>query len=96
MNTNKFFLWIAASLLSTAFCAYSAMADVARPEAYQQLTAVELHPTHAPLLQGGVTGLGASERRYYEPLQLQGVIQRVKARKYVPTTQQKKRKSSRS
>jgi hypothetical protein len=86
MRTNKLFLLIAASLMSGALCAASAMADAPRPEAYQRLTAVELQPGHAPRLNGGFQELSGNERRYSEklPMQLEGAIKKVKAAKYKP------------
>lgn len=83
MHSNKFFFLIAASLLTGAFCAYSAMADV-NQQPYQQLTDVELRTAQTPLLAQGVQGLAGSERRYSErlPVQLDGAIRKVKAAKY--------------
>ena len=91
MRTNKLILLIAAILISGAFCAASAMADAPRPEAYQQLTAVELQPGHAPRLNGGFQELSGNERRYKEklPMQLEGAIKKVKATKYKPQRKSK-------
>jgi hypothetical protein len=84
MSTNKLFILAWMSLLSSAFCAMSALADVARPEAYQKLTAVDLNPGHAPGLRSGFTYLAGAEQRYGErlPLQLDGAIKKVKSSKY--------------
>lgn len=93
MRTNKYFLLIAASLISSALCAASAMADAPRPEAYQQLTAVELQPGHAPRLNSGFQELSGNERRFNEPLpmQLDGALKKVKATKYKPHRKAKPR-----
>jgi hypothetical protein len=86
MSTNKYILWIMASLISGAFCAMSAMADAPRPEAYQRLTAVQLQPAETPRLAHGFSDLSGNERRFQEklPLQLEGAIRKVKATKYKP------------
>lgn len=86
MRTNKQFLLIAATLMSGALCAASALADAPRPEAYQQLTAVEIQPGHAPRLNSGFQELSGNERRFNEPLpvQLDGALKKVKASKYKP------------
>ena len=102
MNTNKLFLWIAASLMSGAVCAASAMAEPAQPDAYRNLRAVELQPGQAPRLTSGFQELSFNERRFAEPLpmQLAGPIQKVKATKYKPHQRPKhkarKAKTSRS
>lgn len=89
MNSNKKMIWIAALMLSGIFCAYSAMADVARPnpsESYHRLTAVALQGEKAPSLNHGVHALSDSEPRYKErlPLQLRGAMSKVKRAKYRP------------
>lgn len=89
MNSNKYFLWIAAVLLTGAFCAYSAMADIAPPTAnYHGLTAVELAPEQTPRLQNGVHHLSRNESRFKErlPLQLRGAMDKIKKAKYRPTS----------
>lgn len=99
MSTNKLFFLIATTLVSGALCAATALAEAPRPEAYQQLTAVELKPGHAPRLNSGFQQLSGNERRYSEPLpmQLDGAIKKVKASKYKPQRKAKpqKRKSAR-
>ena len=86
MSTNKYILWIMASLISGAFCAMSAMADTPRPEAYQRLTAVRLQPAETPRLAHGFSDLSGNERHFQEklPIQLEGAIRKVKATKYKP------------
>ena len=90
MHTNRFFLWIAASLLFGTFCAFSAVADV-NQDPYQQLTDVELRASQAPLLAQGFQGLSGTERRYNErlPVQLDGAIRKVKASKYKSASHRK-------
>jgi hypothetical protein len=84
MNTNKKFLLL--TLLSGIFCAFSAIAEVAEPEAYIKLTAVELAPENAPRLTVGMNDLSRFEAKYQEklPLQLSGAISKVKKAKYQP------------
>lgn len=95
MRTNKHILLIAATLMSGALCAASALADAPRPEAYQQLTAVELQPGHAPRLNGGFQELSGNERRFNEklPVQLDGALKKVKAAKYKPYRKAKPHKA---
>lgn len=94
MTTNKFFLLIAASVMSVALASMSAMADTVKPEAYQQLTAVELKPAYTPRLAHGFSDLSGSERRYQEqlPVQLDGAIKKVKSAKYKPGHKSKGKK----
>lgn len=93
MRTNKHFLLIAASLITGTLTAATALADAPRPEAYQQLTAVEMQPGHAPRLNGGFQELSGNERRFNEPLpvQLDGALKKVKASKYKPHHKGKKK-----
>jgi hypothetical protein len=83
METNKFMPWIAVVLLSGAFCAITAVAEVATPSPYQRMTAVDLNPSQAPMLNYGVQKLSSNEAHYREnlPLQLKGAIYRVERRK---------------
>jgi hypothetical protein len=88
MNTNRYLIWITALMLSGIFCAYSAMADIARPpEEYHRLTAVQLSAGNAPSLKHGVTALSDSETRFKErlPLQLRGAMSKIKRTKYRPS-----------
>jgi hypothetical protein len=86
MNTNKLFLLIAAVLFSGAFCAISAMADVGRPDAYVQLTHVELDTENAPKLINGMSELSSGEPRFQErlPIQLTGPMSHIARAKYKP------------
>jgi hypothetical protein len=83
MSTNKTFLLIAASLLTGAFCAASALAQPSKPDYYQSLSAVEgMNDAQAPAIAGGFYGLSGNERRYAEPLQLSGPSAKIKRAKY--------------
>jgi hypothetical protein len=86
MNSNKFFLLIAASMLTGVFVAATALAVPSSPEEkYQTLSAVDdLNPSQSPQLRGGFTSLGGDERRYREslPLQLSGPMKKAKSVKY--------------
>lgn len=75
------------ALLFGGFCAFSAFAEVAEPEAYVKLTAVELAPENAPRLHAGLKDLSGAEAKYQErlPLQLAGAMEKVKRAKYKPT-----------
>lgn len=81
---NNLFVWIAAVLLSGMFCAVSAMANVNHPEAYKQLTAIEMAPEHTPRYNAGVYALASGERRYQErlPIQLSGAMKKIERTKY--------------
>jgi len=87
MASNKNFVWIAASLLAGALCAFSAAAETHRPEAYEQLTAVQLQPGVAPQAVHGMDTLGSREDRHKErlPLQLRGAMEKVKKVEYRPS-----------
>ncbi len=84
MDTNKTFLWVLAVLLSGAFCAFSAVAQVSQPDAYQRLTAVDLSPDSSPRTMNGLSDLAGSEPRYREhlPLQLSSAITRINRTEY--------------
>ena len=85
MSTNRFFQLIAAGLVCGAFCAVSAMAEVSRPAAYEQLRAVDLSPGLTPKLAHGVSDLSGNERAYGEllPIQLSGPVSRVRQERYI-------------
>jgi hypothetical protein len=95
MSTNKLFLWIAAALLSGAFCAVSAFAEIEHPEGYKQLTAVEMAPEQAPMLHGGVDSLAGSEASHREhlPIQLEGAMHKIKKTKYAPAAAARHKKA---
>ncbi|RYZ96926.1 MAG: hypothetical protein EOP11_22745 [Proteobacteria bacterium] len=83
MSNNKTFLWIAASMLTGAFCAATALAQPPAPDYYSSLSAEEGQTTFVtPAIAGGFYGLSGNERRYQEPLQLSGAVAKVKASKY--------------
>lgn len=86
MSTNKTFLWIAASMLTGAFCAASALASPSQPaDPYVRLSAVEgERVAQAPALNRGFGDLSGNERRYQErlPVQLSGPVKKVKGSKY--------------
>jgi len=90
MSTNKLFVLTAACILSGAFCALSAMADVSKPESYKRLTAVNAAPPQVPSLSDGPYRLSSRERRFNErlPLQLSGPVKKVSATKYKPQKRQ--------
>lgn len=91
LNSNKFFLLAGATLAAGVLCVVSAMADVPHPEslrAYQSLTAVELQEARQPKFQHGVQDLSKKESRFSEklPLQLDGAVKTISARKYKPSS----------
>lgn len=87
MNTNKHSLLIAAVLFSGLFSALSAMAEVASPDAYMQLTHVDMRAENAPRLQYGLSELSSGERRFQErlPIQLSGPMSHIARTKYNPS-----------
>lgn len=76
------FMLIAATLVATN----AAMAEPAKPEAYDNLTASPQRPGQAPRLMNGMGDLSAHERSHQErlPLQLNGAIEKIKRAKYSP------------
>ena len=84
MSMERNALLIAGILLFGTFCAFSAMAEVHHPEAYENLTAVELAPGNAPRLLNGVSELSGSEHGRQErlPMQLTGAMKRLQKAKY--------------
>lgn len=94
MKTNKLFLLVAATFLTGAFGAVSAMADVARPLPYQHLTAVTMAPEQAPRLNRGFSDLGDVEGRYQErlPVQLGGPVGKISKASYHKKTKSLKPK----
>ncbi len=64
----------------------SALASVNTPDPYKKLRAVDLSPSNAPQLGGGMSGLAVYENQYREnlPVQLNGAIDKVSRRKYEP------------
>lgn len=87
LHSNKFFLLVGATVMAGVLCVLSAMADVPRPEslrAYQSLGSVELRSVKQPKFQGGIKDLSKKESRYTEqlPMQLDGAVKTISARKY--------------
>ncbi len=83
MMNMKLILGMAAALAVTSA---SALASVNAPDPYKKLRAVDLHPSNAPQLGGGINGLAIYETQYKEnlPVQLNGAIDKVSRRKYEP------------
>ena len=79
MKQKLVFGMMIALVLSSA----SAFASVNAPEPYKKLRAVDLNPSEAPQLSGGMGGLSRYESQYQErlPLQLNGAIQKVQRKK---------------
>lgn len=92
MSSNRTVLWIAFSLITGALCAFTAVAEVHRPAAYEQLTAVQLKPGIAPRTVHGMEDLSAREQKHKEqlPMQLDGPVKKVKKAKYRPQKQASK------
>lgn len=82
MKTNKLMLLLA--LAVGFFSARGAMAEIAEPQEYITLTAVELAPEQTPRLNAGLSDLSGAESKYQEklPLQLAGALDKVKKAKY--------------
>lgn len=81
------FLLIASTLVATN----AVMAEPAKPEAYDNLTASPQRPGQAPRLMNGIGDLSAHERKHQErlPLQLNGAIEKIKRAKYAPKREAK-------
>ena len=95
MSTNKTFLWIAASMLTGAFCAASALASPMQPaDSYVRITAVEGERAPlTPALSRGFSDLAGNERRFQErlPVQLSGPVKKVKGSKYKKSSKPSKK-----
>ena len=80
-------LWIFLLCLFSALTATTvAFAAVSEPDAYAQLTDVEMAPGSAPASEFGMFDLNNSERKHKEklPVQLTGPLKKIQKAKYLP------------